>query len=329
MLELREKYGPFDWRCAYAHSIYWATIGIEKLDELERRTLETFERYGVDAAKRGPWDLEREPWKAEEGLFEFRRVSLKRVIYHAMQSLCLQGRLLFDTRGRLMLAMGSDFRFTEGLLPLYDEVLDKHSDRFARGAYDAYRHFLARGIVELGYAGQAGDFSKTQLAVKLFKRLKKNFPEEVGDMTFDEYRLAEARKKAAEMRTQEVRRMVRRQLTSAFFALACNDEEKAAILEQKAMAYTKFWNIQAEDNLRGTVRYSRIKEAVVTDILTGRWKWPDTVLANFKGLLSEQKVGDDVLQRVYQNLQAAEKGLLEPEEVEPKWQKETYGEGVK
>ncbi len=53
MLDLRDRYkdsegrpAPFDWRSPYPHAIYWATIGLRKLDAFEQRLGQTAAQYG-------------------------------------------------------------------------------------------------------------------------------------------------------------------------------------------------------------------------------------------------------------------------------------------
>ncbi|GAG11247.1 unnamed protein product, partial [marine sediment metagenome] len=95
MLALRERYGPFDWRSPYPNAIYWASMGLEVLDALERRTFDTVEEFNLPEPQKGRF---RDGLPDDEKFYEYQRVSLKRVIYGSMQSLVTHGRLLFDAK---------------------------------------------------------------------------------------------------------------------------------------------------------------------------------------------------------------------------------------
>lgn len=315
MIELVDQYGPFDWRTAFPHAIYWATIGLERLDELERRTLGTLEQFGVEVPTPDPV---KDAYKADETLYEFRRVTLRRIVYASIQSLVSHGRLLFDTKGRFMLEAGSDYRFADAALPLYEEVIEAHGIRFRMGTQDAYKHFLRRGVTEFYMMGNA---TKSH---EYFNRLKEKFPEEVKGRSFDAYRRGRLKGYTADMTTGEVRNIVAAYLNRALFNLGCNADEKALVLEEEAKALVKQWNLEAEPNLRGTVRFDRLREAVVTDLLSGRGpvRFPREVVDNVIERLKE-RTDDGVVQRVLQRLEAAQEGLLEPEEVEEQWRMET------
>ncbi len=321
MLALREKYGPLDWRSAYAHAVYWGTIGLEKLKELEARTLGTYEGYGVDY--KGALAEGGSPWKAEEGLYEYQRVNLKRVIYASMQSLCHQGRLLFDTKGRLLLEVGADYRFADATLPLFKEFIDAHGGRYEVGTRDAYRHFLRRGVFEFALAGEAGDQARLRKAVQYFKLLKEDFPEEVGDLSFEDYLVERHDRFSMDMTTMEVRRWVTSQVMAAFIALGCDAEDKAAVLELAAIKRARQWNADAERNLRGRVRYGAIREAVLIDLLSGRVALPPGVLENLKARLNATAGDRGLVARILANIETGATATPEAEEVEEKWRMET------
>jgi hypothetical protein len=315
MLALRKKYGPFDWRSAYPHAIYWATVGLEKLDELEKRTLNTLTEFGVPIPEQG--DPQNNPIAKDEKLYEFRRITLERIIYASMQSLTRHGRLLFDTNGSFLLEAGTDYRFADATLPLYEKIIEAHGQRFQMSTRDAYMNFLRAGMFEFALVEQ----EPRAKAYDYFRRLKEKFPEEVGNLSFDEYLDQKLFWFSEDMTTQQVRTIVYATILKAFLALACNADDKAAIYEAQAKGRCDRWNAKAIQNLRGTVRYRQLKEAALTNILTGKAGFPPPALENLKQRLNESK--DDLVQTVLANLRKAQEKPPTPEEVEDKWQKET------
>jgi len=315
MLALAQQYGPFDWRSAYPHAIYWASLGLEKLDELEKRTVSAYAERGMEVPL--PYNPKKETWREGEKLYEFRRVMLKRIIYASMQSLVAHGRLLFDTRGRLLLEAGMDYRFADATLPLYEDILEAHGMRFKVGTQDGYMNFLKRGIMHfylLGDTGRAADY---------FRRLREKFPAEVKKPSFEEYIQDALLWWRRDMTTGEARIDVQALLVRSFFAMGCNADDVAAMLEATAKAYAERWNRDAEPNLRGTINYDNLREAALVDILTGRLPFPPDVLANLKERLGQVK--DDLIQRVLDNLEKGRLKMPEPEEVEQEWEMQTYG----
>ena len=315
MLALRQEYGPFDWRSAYPHAIYWATVGLEKLDELEQRTTRTYAERGMELPR--PYDPKEESWRQGETLYEFRRVELKRIIYASMQSLVAHGRLLFDTKGRLLLEAGADYRFADATLPLYEKVMEAHGMRFRVGTQEALMNFLEQGIVHFYLLG---DLNK---GLDYYRRLKEKYPREVGKLDFEQYVQDALPKYRTDMTTAEVRIDVQAFIVRSFFAVGCNADDVAAIWEATAKAYAEKWNRDAEPNLRGTVNYNNLREAALVDILTGRLPFPEDVLTNLKRRLREVK--DDLVQRVLDNVEKGQQGPPKPQEVEEEWQAETYG----
>ncbi|KPK65241.1 MAG: hypothetical protein AMK73_03580, partial [Planctomycetes bacterium SM23_32] len=289
---------PFDWRTPYPHAIYWAAAGLEKLDELEDRTWQKFGRFSIVPKFA---DTEKEPWREEDKLFEFRRINLQRVIYASMQSLVAHGRLLFDTKGRLMLEVGTDYRFADATLPLYKQTMEGHAERFQSGIRDAYRNFLRRGVIEFYLMG---DVKKS---MEYFNILIKEFPNEAAGLTYDEYRRFRMKWNSRDMTTGQARTLVAGLLVQGFFALGCNAEDKAAVFEAEAKGRVAEWNADAVQSLRGTVRYNNLREAVLIDILTGRARFPEDVRAVLEKRLTE-RTGDEAIQRILHNVRAAQQG---------------------
>lgn len=314
MLALRERYGPFDWRSPYPHAIYWASVGLEQLDALEQRTFSTVEEFGLPEPKP---KIVVKGVPEDEKFYEFRRVSLLRIIYGSMQSLVAHGRLLFDSHGRLLLEAGSDYRFADATLPLYDEIIEAHGTRFRMGTEDGLRFFLIRGMLEFFYMGD------TRKSIEYFKLVKERFPWEVKDRSYDDYRDYRSAWHRGDMTTSQFRRLVRGRFVQFWFELACNEDEKAAAIQNEIKRAVREWNEDAEPNLRGIVRYDKMLETMLQDMLSGRLRYPKEVRDNLE-VQARQYVGDKKFERLMQSLRKPKEGVPEPEEVEEKWQVETY-----
>ena len=336
MIAIVDGYGPFDWRSAYPHAIYWAELGLERLDELEVRVLGALDRHGIEAREQPsdghghshgdePQDEPARPGegqsieeiRADEGLYEFERVTLERVIYASMQSQVRRGRMLFDTKGEWVMEVGTDYRFADATLPLFEKVIEAHGQRYQMGTSDGLRNFLGRGIIEFYAMGEPAK------SVDYYNRLKERFPSEVGDQSFDEYRRDRLLHATVDMTTNEMRVFVTGLLRQAYTALGCNQDETAVLKETQAKIIAAKWNLDTEPNLRATVRYDVIREAVLTDILAGRYRMHPRVLANLKTRLREEK-GDTVVARIMASLDAHEAGMPAGEQVGDEWQIETY-----
>jgi len=314
MLDLRGTYGPFDWRSPYPHAIYWATIGLQTLDELEARTIQKFEAFGKEVPK--PYTPKEEKYRGGETLYEFERVTLKRIIYFSLQSLVRHGRVLFDSKGRMLLEVGPDYRFADAALPFYREIMETHGERFAGGAQQGFTNFLMRGILEFYYMG---DVTKSQ---EYFALLKKEFPEVVGNLTYDGYRRREMQTALADMTTAEARRITSNYILRALYAIGCGAYDKAAALEREARDFAKEWNADSDSNLRSTIRFDKLRETAIVDVLTGTARFPKEVRLRLLAEMREKN--DDVVDRILKNLEASGVTLPTPEEVDEELQQAEY-----
>ncbi len=313
MLALRQRYGPFDWRVPFPHAIYWATVGLEVLDRLERRTDDTVQEFNLPEPK-AMGDIQ--GFADDESLYEYQRVSLKRRIYAAVQDLVLHGRLLYDPKGRLMLAMGPDYRFADAALPLYEEIIEAHGIRYQLGTLEGLKQFLARGVLEFSFMGD------TRKSMEYFKRLEKEFPSEVKDRSYDEYRESLLAVDKEDMTTSEFRRLTMGKLISFYVAMACNDDEQAQAVEEGIKQGVEKWNKDTDKNLRGQVQYEKLKDSVLLDILGGYYRIPEEQRANLAVRLKQQN--PDRYEQIVQALKERGKVLPEPEQVGEEWQIETY-----
>lgn len=302
---------PFDWRSPYPHAIYWAEAGLDKLKELKRRTETKLEARGRSAdglTKTGPTG-------EEEGVYEFRQVMLERIRYAAMQSLSRQGRLLFDTYGRLMYEVGADLRFADATLPLFDEVVEAHGVRYKMGAEEALRNFLTRGTMEFWFMGDK------ERSAKYFRMLHDRFPEYINEPTFEDYLSRQFREKRVDMTFQEARRWISAQIRIAFYSLGCNAYDKSNYYLGQAKAFAKFWNEEEapDETMRSKVSYERLYETVLQDIVTGVTKFEPAVRSNLMRQLEDDEKGKEVLARIRETMAATGKSLPDVEQVEEKW----------
>jgi hypothetical protein len=312
---------PFDWRSAYPHAIYWAHVGLRKLDELEERTLA---KWGGLEEYRKRHDSHGSPEPTEgEGIFEFRRIMLHRVIYGSMQGLVHHGRLMFDTRGRLMMEFGPDYRFADAALPLYTDVMEVHGARFKMGTEMALMNFLKRGVVEF-YLTQ-----RLTKAQNYFERLEADFPHAIeGTPTVEAFVVKELTEQQMylDMTNSEARRRVMSYIQRSLFALGCSQDDVAVQYEQLALRFAKRWNDDMKNpDIRDTIFYDKLREAVVVDILTGQIPFPPEVLRNLRVRLEEEAgvEGADVFRRIMKNLED-EGRLPAVEQVEDQWKMSPY-----
>jgi len=286
MLALGEKYAdsegrpaPFDWRTPFPHAIYWASVGLERLDALEKRTEQKRKQFNLPDPLT---QLKTRIRDEGETYYEFDRVSLQRIIYGAMQSLVEHGRLLYDAEGHLLLDAGPDYRFADATLPLYKQVIEAHGKRYAIATRDALRYFLIRGVFEFQYMGA------TAKSMKYFKMLKEEFPKFVGNRTYDEFYDWRRKKYTEDMTSDQVRRLLRGKLLRAWIAIACNQDEAAAVLQAEAKEFADKWNAQQDYNLRSRVRYKVLNETALLSLLSGRYRISPVAYENLQNRLRQQ-----------------------------------------
>jgi hypothetical protein len=306
MLGVMDKYGPFDWRSPYPHAIYWATLGLERLEQFEKRFYGTRKEFGLEiplAHRKG----EEVMFPEDEPLYEWHRVQFTRLIYASMQSLVARGRVVYDRYGRVMADMGTDYRFADATAKLYDDAVNRFGIRFARAMKDGYVNFLARGVIEFYFMGRP-DKSR-----QYYDTLKQKFESEVYGMPFDDYVEWRLRDYGSMLSFSDARVVERAYATQYYFSIGCNADDKAQVLEGEAKLVAEHFNKDAEGALRDMVRYEEIKESVLVDLLSGKLGFPAEILANLKDRLEEVKPG--VVARITAQVQSAQQGGLGKEEV--------------
>lgn len=121
MLQYMEEYGPLDWRCPAAHSLYWAELGVER--GLTRQNQVDFDRLNTD-----------------------------RLLFHSQQQLKFNGRIVYDFLTKEV-SWGTDLRFIPYYELTFQKVLKREvGDAFGRGPtenyLDGYRNFLIDTVRE-------------------------------------------------------------------------------------------------------------------------------------------------------------------------------------
>jgi hypothetical protein len=312
MLALMERYGPFDWRSPFPHAVYWATEGLRVLDETENLHKETVEQFG-----RSEKTLDRE-WAGqpgvERGIYEHERINMQRLIYGSLQSLVKHGRLLFDSKGRMLYVFGSDYRFVDPLIELFDQMMEEVPPDLRAGPADARKFFLERAAVEFYI------LRDLPRAKKYYDTLAKDYPTLVGGRSFEKFVDWSLRDRTVEMTYSDAREYIRNFLVRAYSELAINNEELAAKYENLGKQAAIDWNASERDNLRVIIRYDQIKESVLVDFLTGVQPLHPEVRANLARRLESQEKG--IVNRIIASIGSIRMRELEAESLPERYLKD-------
>lgn len=310
MLKLVDAYGPFDWRGPYAHAVYWAVVGLERLAEAQGRLDAMVDEYGLPEPRgRAEFDY---LFDDSEGIYEWERINLERVIYGSLQSLVRQGRMLFNDKGLWLKEWGPDYRFADAVVVLFDRAWKTWLPRYRKGIRSGYVTFLGGGVAEFYFMG---DNDKSR---EYYDMLKEEFPEHVGKMSYDDYLQARIMRYTVDltfedtaMTFSEVRRLVRGLYSRAFLNLAYGEEDVAAKLEKQAESLANgFAPERAERLLRERVRADEIRRSVLVDLLTGQVRASPVAIANLKA-----KLGPETVKSILESVEGTDRGLPETEEV--------------
>lgn len=131
MAQFMRDYGPLDWRNAYAHTAYWAAIGVE-------RGLTRFNQDGYD------------------------QINTDRLLFFTAQSNRREGLLIYDFVSK-ELSFGPDLRFVDYYLRTRDLVISRRPFQERPGSIENYiegtRNFLIDAVRE---AYQFGEYAKAE-----------------------------------------------------------------------------------------------------------------------------------------------------------------------
>jgi hypothetical protein len=317
MLKLRDTYkdsrgnpAPFDWRSPYPHAIYWATVGLQKLDELEGRMQSAANKFGFKIPVKLTPGIGDE-FKSES-LYAFDRAQLERVITYSMVSLVNHGRVLFDLDGNIMLSSGPDYRFADATLPLYEKNYRSLDKRYASSVAEGYKNFLVNGVVQFYYNEDSVD------AHRYYDMLVKKFPEVVSPYKgYDDFLADQVRLSRSKMTFASCRELVRAYIVDALLFASVGQNDDAAHLDKQAKDLAKNWEDNDKSNLRGFIDYDKIKEAVVVDALTGNggYKLPPKQMQ-----MLESYLGDAFVQKVRATVKAGEQAAPKKAQAPEKFQ---------
>ncbi len=315
MLELRDEYkdseghpAPFDWRSPYPHAIYWANMGLRKLDAFVDRMRTAAEESGRKLPTRAPRG-KGDPFGAEP-LYSFQRASLERTIYYSMQSLVSRGRVLFDMKGDIMLDNGPDFRFADAALPLYEKNSESMDPRYAETVKQAYGIFLTNAVVQFSINE---DSTK---AHQYYDMLKQKFPEIVKPYKgYDDFLEDQFRQTVSALTFQGCRNMVRAYVMEALISASLGENQDAIALENEAKKLADHWVDREDSSLRGLINYDAIKESAIVDVFTGVVQMSPKQLQMLKQQIGPEKV-DEIVRNAEQGKVSAPVGEKAPEKLQ-------------
>ena len=304
MIELMDKFGPFDWRSPYPHAIYWATEGMRAAHKY-RRQFESRPNRREEQAPDDPSSITGAP------AHEYHDVNYDRVVYASLMFLVTRGRLTYDSRGRLLPMESPDYRFTDAMIEHFDRLAEKYKDRdeegylqgvFAGGFSDAYSNFLKQVIVEFFYRGDE------KLSRSYFERLKLKHPKPEYLVPFEEFVDREVKAYLREMYPSDCRTLVRALLFRHYFCLGAADDETASVYHNKAKKTINLWHEQRGGEERDSQRvdFTAIGETVLMDIFSGRAGFPGEVRERL-----EQRLSVTLVEKVKKAVETQKQGVVD------------------
>jgi hypothetical protein len=161
MLELGERFGPFDWRLSASHAVYWGYVGLARTEQ----RLEAIDSEDADT------------------------VNSDRLIFHGLQQATYQGRLIYDPLSGYF-SMLPEPRFIEAFETAFLAVEKKRGEEGMSGFISGYRNFL-EWSVRLTYV-----YGDSAYAYDLYARLRDKFgdptnPDDKYVQPLDEFVLSE------------------------------------------------------------------------------------------------------------------------------------------
>lgn len=276
MLQLDDEYGEFDWRSPYPHAIYWATLGLEKARKINK----------MKAEQQGLKEFKNDDQRP------YREIDFDRIFYGAFQDLVRQGRLIFDSRGRLLPWFGPDYRFADAMEKIYEQMLVKYAKEGEIGLTSAHENFLKRMVVEMYFTGSP------RQSAKFWKILVDTYPTHSVDykLPFEQYVRKAFQDYVTDMSTVQATQIVYGVLIRGFLSYGCNDDEAAAQYENFAKAIVNQNNKDSDGVERTEIKYDRIRELVLTDIFSGELGVPESVLDNLRARLGP--VADQIIANI-------------------------------
>lgn len=161
MLELAERFGPFDWRLSASHAVYWGYVGLERTEE----RLAAMESPDTDL------------------------VNSDRLIFHGLQQLTYQGRVMYDPLSGYFNLLPEP-RFIDAFETAFLTTEAKRGEEGMSSFTSGYRNFL-EWSVRLAYV-----YGDNTLAYDVYGRLRDRFgdasnPDDKYVQPLEEFVLAE------------------------------------------------------------------------------------------------------------------------------------------
>ncbi len=270
MIELVDRFGPFDWRSPYPHAMYWGTEGLRAAQAYRERVLKRRQRHSLDTHEK--------TWGDQDAAeFVYGDINYDRAIYMGLQSLVTNGRLVYDSQGRLLPLVGPDYRFADVMIEHFERIVAKYEEEaYIRGTRAAHGYFLKNVIMEF-YFREDEERSR-----KYFQLFRDTYPGRGNMIPYEQFIQNQLAEDLPHLGPSEFRRLVAHMLTRSYFSLGCGQDARAAALYNKAKHDAGQWNRIRRDTPAQRVDFDTIREAVLMDIFSGRSAFPSEVIERLK-----------------------------------------------
>jgi hypothetical protein len=195
------QWGPLDWRLPEAHSIYWASLGLEKA------------AANPDRVK--PEDL----------------ITLRRVIYQSMLQAFHHGRIVTDPFNHTDSADYPNLDLIPKVNDAYETMMQEDASN-SNHISGAHRNFLSDAVYFLYENNRVAD------AAKWFRDLGQKYPDKFilyGDtnslprnLTLDQFAVARVQEDVGDMSQERTTSAIQGLLGNAYYALALGQDDRYA-----------------------------------------------------------------------------------------------------
>ncbi len=309
MIDLMDQFGPLDWRSPFPHAMYWATLGKRVAENYRDRVAQRLIRQGKDPAKID--------WSSDYPQYEYGDIDYDRVIYGALQKLVSNGRLLYDSEGRVMPLFGPDYRFTDPMIKYYEKMLEKYGEegRYSSGVTSAYENFLKRATVEFYYMGDKKD------SQRYYEKLREEFSTEKYPASYEKFIQKEMVSYVEGAGPSQARNLIRGLLMRSYMNLGADAAERADALHRRAKRIAKLWNAKSgsanETRMSQLVDFKKIRRSVLLDIFRKKIGMPPRIFEGLKQRLPDKTV--EILEKAAEEEKKVKQ--LQPFKVPEKFQK--------
>ena len=236
------EYGPFDWRLAETHAIYWYALGLEKAKEYPGK---------VKAS-----DL----------------ITLRRGIYQSMLQAFHHGRIIsnpFNQSVELVPNLDLIPNANKVDLQMYADETDPGQKN---GILTAHRNFLGDAVYFL-----YGD-NRVAEAAKWYKLLGEKYPDKTilehdtnsfpRNLTLDDYAFARIQAEFGDTSQERTTAMVEDLIARSYYALAIGQDDRAAGFQLKAQLVYDHYKKKTNNQSRVALPpMNDLKRTVLSDLL--------------------------------------------------------------